>query len=70
MFGTMGMIGENPLYGEVKEYLGENSIAELNGVAIVRSDFMKPVSVYNESCDQEICFKRSELAQLGFNLIL
>lgn len=70
LFGIMDMIGENPLYSEVKEYLEDKGISELNGVVIVRSDFNRPVFVYNESCDQAVCFPHDQLAQLGFDVIV
>jgi hypothetical protein len=70
LFGIMDILGRNPLYREVKKYLEDKGISELNGVVIVRSDFNKPVFVYNESCDQTICFPHDQLSQLGFDVIV
>jgi hypothetical protein len=70
LFGLLDEIGENPLYGEVKTYLKEKRIPVLNGVAIVRADFDHPVFVYNDVCDQSVCFTREQLEQLGFQVIV
>jgi len=70
LFSLMDEIGEDPLYGEVKNYLKEKGIAILNGVAIVRSDFDDPVFVYNDNCNQSVCYTRDQLVEIGFKKIV